>query len=216
MQTIQVSVKALKAASRVSAKYDIRYYLNSVYVEAAGNETVCVATDGHHLVAIRRQASNEVPEATSVIVPNEIVAMLTKGRKKKDAHMIDLVFQDGKWVAPLPTCGHIQFEGIEAKYPHWRGVTPKETSGVAGNYNTRLLKNLQDAASDLGASGHYSVSMSQNGEGAALVTCNSLNDFDMVGIIMPYRDDSKGAKTAPVWAIAVAQEEEAKETEAVA
>lgn len=209
MPTIQVNSKALKAASRVSAKHDIRWYLNAVYIEASESETVCVATDGHHMIAIQREENNDLTGTTGIIVPNEIVALLIRGLKKKDARIIDITLQDDKWVAPLPTCGHVQFKGIEAKFPDWRGVTPKKTSGVAGNYNTRLLMNLQDAASDLGASGYFPVSMSQNGNEAALITCNSLNDFDMVGIIMPYRSDSDPEKTAPAWATPAEQEEAA-------
>lgn len=211
--TIQISAKALKAASRASAKQDIRYYLNSVYVEASTTETICVATDGHHMLAVRREAENQTEETVSVIIPTQIVKLVTQGLTRHDPHVLDFILDGDKWTAPLAGCGRLQFEGIVAKYPDWRAVVPRKTTGEAGNYNPKYLIDFQDAARDLGANKYFSISMFQNGLGTALITSSALDGFDFAGLIMPYKDENV-AKNAPAWAITQANAKAAIEESA--
>ncbi|WP_167670815.1 hypothetical protein [Allopusillimonas ginsengisoli] len=213
MPTIQVSPLALKAAHRASAVADIRYYLESVYIEATPTETLCVATDGRRLIVVRKEASNEVDEAVRIIVPSKIVKMVIAGRKSALPKIVELTNDGSHWYAPLPDRVKLGFMPIEAKYPEWRGVVPKATSNEPANYNADYLKDMLNAARDLGAIGPTDMRLAYNGQAGGVITAECTGEFGFLGIVMPYRDFDRPARV-PEWAIAseTADEPEAHET----
>lgn len=212
MSTIQVSPLALKAAFRVSAVRDIRYYLESVCVEATKTETLCVATDGHRLIIVRKDADNDVDETVRLIIPAKIVKMVIAGRKSALPKMIELTHDDSFWYAPLPDRVRIGFEPIAAKYPNWREVIPKNLSNEPANYNVVYLKDMLDAARDLGVAGADRLRLAQNGQSAGVVTAEGTGELGFLGIVMPYADFGRSAHV-PEWAMPKETADESEDAE---
>ncbi|OZI64594.1 hypothetical protein [Bordetella genomosp. 4] len=209
--TILIDHLALKAASLIKAKSDIRYYLNGVYVEATKEQTIVVATDGHRLIALRSSAINEIEDDINLIIPEDALQRIIDG-SVRNQRAIPATFQEnGKWSIPLfKWAVEISFTPVPANYPVWRKVIPDSVSGVAADLNPKYLQDFQSAARvffGLG-SGHRfpSVEIAQNGDGAALVF-PYMKDESFIGIVMPFKSE-KATRTKPAWA----QHDESKAT----
>lgn len=113
---IQIHSYQLKAALQVAGKKDIRYYLNSVFIERTSSGTVyLVATDGYKLL-VGKLAELEpgIPEFTNI--PRETIELVLKMKLK-----VIVLNSDAK------TLGVIKYEEIEGKFFDWRRVIPDIT-----------------------------------------------------------------------------------------
>lgn len=201
---VYTSRAALKAALRIAAKLDIRYYLNGVNIEADSTSTRLIATDGHRMLIIHRDAENSIQEPVSFIIPRDIVRQIIAGGGKALANVqIDIRPEGpGLWSAPLLHIGNrtrLTFAQIEGKFPNWRAVVPKTISGKAAQLNPEYLAEMNAAAADLGSS---HVTVSHNGTEPALVLPQSQIAEKFIGIVMPMRDATLPAWTPPTWCAA--------------
>lgn len=206
---ININRQHLKAASRIMAKQDIRYYLNGVHVEATKNETVLVATDGHRLIVLRdthdKDTPNIVDKHVNFIIPDYIVKMLTTGRasNKLMTHINIEKEADNKYSAPMlnyPAHTNIEFKGVEGTFPDYHRIIPKKVSGEAGSFNPKYIMDFERAAIDIRGSMRNSVwtVIHQNGPDNAAIILTP-GDDSFLGIVMPFRADLTLGAPIPDW-----------------
>ena len=215
-QTVQVYLPALKAVSRIMAKADIRYYLNGVYVEATAKETVLVTTDGHRLLATRREAENTIDAPVNFIIPGDIVKMMLAncmagGRRLKDAVVRTVpveLREGGRWAAPMYRLGSrcfVEFEPVAGKFPDWRKVIPKKipANDKPTPFRPQYLVDFENAARDLGNAmkGTCAVTALHDGEMVVIRTAYA-GDTGYFGVMMGLRDHdaARFAGDRPAWA----------------
>ncbi|WP_159711565.1 DNA polymerase III subunit beta family protein [Geminicoccus flavidas] len=217
-QTVQVYLPALKAVSRMMAKADIRYYLNGVHVEATAKETVLVTTDGHRLLAIRREAENTIDAPVNFIIPGDVVKLMLAncmagGRSLKNAAVrtVPVELRDGptgqRWAAPMYRLGSgcfVEFEPVAGKFPNWRKVIPKKipANDKPTQFRPQNLVDFEDAARDLGnvMKGICAITALHDGEMVVIHTAYA-GDTGYFGVMMGLRDcdAARFAGDRPAW-----------------
>ncbi|MCP1118902.1 hypothetical protein [Robbsia andropogonis] len=183
---ITLRLRDLKALTLFSAKEDIRYYLESVYLEIADGKLAMVATNGHQMAVLQDAAPAGAPESYAGIIPTAAIHLAWKaarGIRSEDVHL----------VMAEPRCGLVLLNGmsigftlIDAKFPDWRHVIPAFQSGaVPGMVNLRYVADFQKFGDIVNGSGLH-TRIHWNGEDAALVK----NDADprFTGVLMPMHD----------------------------
>jgi len=205
--TIFIDHMAVKAASRIRAKNDIRYYLNGVYVEATKKQTLVVATDGHRLIVLRSAVENDLKETISLIIPADAARCIVDGSLASLRQLLLTQVQNGKWQVPLMKWGiDMTFYPIAANYPDWRKVIPKSVSMEATSLNPKYVSDFHAAACDFYGLRNVrgpTVEVAQNGLDAALVfPCQP--DENFLGVIMPVRGPDKPRTESPAWLLAAA------------
>lgn len=205
--TILLDHLAVKAASRIRAKNDLRYYLNGIFVEATKSQTLVVATDGHRLIVLRSAAENGLKDAVSLIIPADAARCIVDGSLGSLRQLQLTQLPDGKWQVPLLKWGiDMTFHPIAANYPDWRKVIPKSVSMEATNLNPKYVSDFHGAACDFYGLRNVrgpAVEVAQNGLGAALVFPGQ-PDENFLGVIMPVRGPEKSRTESPAWALAAA------------
>lgn len=207
MTTIQIKYGYLKAASRIMARNDIRFFLNGVQVQAIEKETILVATNGHILLVMRSDAENDVSEPTDLIIPASIVDEIIDKNHKIKRQKIELRgAEDGRYKAKLPVHGgnaSLEFSSVEGKYPDWRRVVPKSVSMEPCRYSPFYLSAFEKAARDTGAyKKQINTVVLQNGKDAGVVLLQGNKDF--LGLAMPIKTDKQ---KIPGWVLAAATQE---------
>jgi DNA polymerase-3 subunit beta len=195
--TVKLVPGYLKAALVIAAKGDIRYYLNAVKVEIAPRETRYVGCDGHKLILLRGEIIDpKVQQAPAeILIPREAIELAVREKYHEPTLGIPLVY-DAETPTAEARLGSVFFKPVEGKYPDYRKVIPKQASGERGSFNPHYLMHFHKAATV--AFGNRAMpQIWQNGDAGALVL-DSMNP-DFVGVVMPMRDDSRGA--APSWAV---------------
>ena len=164
----------LHAMATLAAKKDIRYYLCGILVEWNPTTTRIVATDGHKMGIYNLPDQNNATSG-SVIIPIEALTGL-KG---------DVIIGANT----LTTSDSVKtFTPIEAKYPDYARVVPKEkASGIAGNFNVDYMAQFQKVAKMLGKKSDSAVFYHNGANEAAKVAVTSTINF--LGVIMPMRVD---------------------------
>ena len=193
-----ISINALKGLDLLSAKGDIRYYLNGVNVEFSENCTRLVATNGH-ILGIENLTQNLLNTgAGSLIIPSDIIKALKPVSKNADIVQIKQI-DAGDW--EIDNYGvKITFTAIEGKFPDYaRVVSGAMTNGAAAQYNADYLATFLKAAKLLTGAKTPDIEIMQNGQGAALINILGLASF--IGVIMPTRgktgDDQAGGIANP-------------------
>lgn len=204
--TIQFDHTALKAACRIMAKSDIRYYLNGVYVEASPTETILAATDGHRLLVLRKEGPNDVRQIETLIIPGAVAQRIVAGSLKAIPTISLTQIDEAKWLVPLLKWDmEVAFRSVEGIFPNWRAVVPKTTSGEAANIKPRYLADFEKAAHDMYGSLKLhasSIEVRHNGNGGALVFPSSYRGEDFIGVVMPFAPDTTPRTTPPDWVLA--------------
>ena len=121
-----LNINTLKAAQFCSANKDVRYYLNSVYLDFKVDTVLphvnVIATDGRLLAAYRDKLTDTdtatVRADFSVIVPLETIKAVLKlvGKNQKT---IELEKMGENW-----RLGYLNFVPIDGKYPDYMRVIP--------------------------------------------------------------------------------------------
>jgi DNA polymerase-3 subunit beta len=169
--SITVSADMLRAALICASKEQARYYLNGVYVDAAG---YLVATDGHRLFAGKFTLPDDAAPFDGWIIPSDVIKRALTGYKNKTIT-----------ISPN-RCGDISCQPIDGTYPAWRRVLPQgDLSGVAAQFNPAYIADLGKMGKLLGASGALPAHVHHNGESPAGITFpNCPNAF---AVLMPIR-----------------------------
>lgn len=190
--SIQFDFRALKAAAFCASSEETRYYLKGLFAEYKGGELICVATDGHRLIAIHPENNGPAPHSPEfgIIIPLDVIARLKLSRHHS---MGDLVCEAGQWALHYDGL-KIGFAPIDGEFPDWRRVVPRETNGTPGQFNAAYLNDFAKASKVLG--GDAKPVVAYNGEGPALITFHS--DIEAFGVLMPFRA-SIVADKPPQW-----------------
>ena len=200
MATINIYRTKLKAASRFMAVQDIRFYLNGVLIESNDVQTRIVATDGHTLFAGFDDAKGDNVGSFAGIMPAETVKAILSWKapykSANDAPVVLTTCDDLAGEHRAEWCGNVCiFRLIDGKFPDYTRVIPQAVSGLAGNYNPDYLARCKAAGIDMGAPKMYGINLTQNGDGAALVTFSA----QAFAVIMPMRGEP-GDIGAAEWA----------------
>ena len=118
-------VEALKFVAVASGKKDVRYYLNGVCFELRPTSLTLIATNGHQM-AVAEIAGEFGDVHADVTVKNDdvkTILALFKGNGFKGFQVAPLAV--GLWLTLTDVNGRgLTVEGVEAKYPDWRRVSP--------------------------------------------------------------------------------------------
>lgn len=187
MATINIYRNKLKAASRFMPVNDTRYYLNGVLIESNDVKTRLVATDGHTMFCglIEHDHGDNVGSFAGIMPSDtvkQILAWKAPYKSAADMPVIITTCDDPTGEHRAEWCGNVCiFRLIEGKFPDYTRVIPQAVSGLAGHYNPDYLARCKAAGIDLGAPKMYGINLTQNGDGAALVTFSP----QAFAIIMP-------------------------------
>ena len=208
--TIDHSV--IRALLLCAPKTDLRYYLVGVCVDARANgDVVLVTTDGHRMLtypvavnAIEALAPGEY------IIPREALEAVKPAKAGRTTLPITIdivtapdtvesgVTVKGKTSVTITGATSTVTPLIDGKYPDWRRVLPKSTSGEPAQYNTEYVADFGKIAQLMGAKNPH-VCINYNGNSPAIVTGLSA----AFGVLMPLRaDDDAKFSTLPSWALA--------------
>lgn len=162
----------LKAAALLSAKNDIRQYLNGVYV--TGNHLV--ATDGTVAVVLRLAETS--PD--SYIIPNEVLKRVK-------------LFSTMSINVTATQIADITYTPQEGKFPDYMRIVPRgKMSGEVAHFDFDKLTMFKKAIALITGQKNPFVCLEHNGPSGARVTCSSP---DFVGVVMPFR--ATASFTAP-------------------
>lgn len=221
----KVNRKYFAATNLFSAVKDVRYYLNSVYIEPHPEVgVILVATDGHRMGVMHDpEGYTDKP-----IIVGEISNQLISACKKKSLIPLDLfVGERGCVVGPkiekgedLDPFGEMvshmsRIELIEANYPNWRKILPKKEDRDQRfpAFNPKYLAALHEAAEIL-VPGKWASALELFSGGRDTSVVARINSADIgqrfVGIIMPMRSDSPKS-ILPDWLTPKQEEEKGEE-----
>lgn len=205
MKTIQLNPRFLKGAAVCAAVKDIRYYLNGVLVDIRERETRIIATDGHRLMALRRELDkdDESQAPAQIIIPGDVVKAIKPQKAGLDCFLSYDPAQwaegfEGKRECKLSILAgpDLSFEPIDGKFPDYERTLPRsvpsmEYAHFEGQYISDFTKAARLAFND----DRIRAQVWPNGEsGSAAVTCGRDAFY---GVVMPMRGLS--VFDAPAW-----------------
>lgn len=197
MQTIHFTIAQLKAAQFLAAENDIRAYFNGVYLEATPFETRLVGCDGTKIGVVRYVVENDLDTDTALIVPNDIIdkAKVTK-RDMLSAARVEI--ENGQHTLCVDTAGlRLPFAPADGRFPEYRRVFPKTTSGEPGQFDPQLLVAFAKAGKTLLHKSNNPVPrLAYNGDNAR-VTFDNYDEF--VGVIMGWRAPKNSRPAVVDW-----------------
>ncbi|HKJ71039.1 MAG TPA: DNA polymerase III subunit beta [Gammaproteobacteria bacterium] len=133
----QGALKALlERTSFAMARDDVRYYLNGILLEWTGTNLRAVATDGHRLALMDREAA-EAPEEIRVILPRKGVQELERMLDDTE-EPVSVAFTDNHVRFGLPGLTFTS-KLIEGRFPDYRRVIP-EAGGHVLNADRKVLQ----------------------------------------------------------------------------
>lgn len=199
----------VKALLNLAGKSDIREHLNGVWIDRRGPRLIIWATTGTVLGAM--QTEEPGTEGPDVFIPRHIIEAAAKTfaaqatvRQEEDGRMsISCLGATHYWQDKKPVP------------PDWRRVVPASTTGIAQQFDARLLGDFLKARKALGQKDHASaVQVAHNGgptqradSSAAIVVLRDVPQF--VGVVSPIHLDDKGSPltdTRPDWVGALGQQ----------
>lgn len=185
---LTVTAKNLLAALRIAPVRDVRYYLNGVCIEATSQETRVIASDGHMLVVMREDQSQDCEASVRLVIPRDAIESLCL--TKKDAeNAITLELTNGTWYIGAHGRRR-EFVPYDHQYVDYRKVIPSKPSGEVAQFSMKVLNTMHDALAlhlNLNKNRGVEFGIEHNGNGAAIVNGGSAS---FVGIMMPFRIDA--------------------------
>jgi DNA polymerase III subunit beta len=193
MINFTVNARILKSmAKHIAPKKAIRYYLNGVCIQARPDAIYYIATNGHMLAAAREPyAEGDTPPDTAAeyIFPREPLAKMKCG--KLDLACLRIEGEEFSIGDDALTFGKL----IDAKYPDWRSIMPRQCSGDTAHYDPHYLAAMLDCFRDCYDLQKVFLTQRMNGNSASVLVGGG---FDFVGVIMPMRDGTEFS--IPDWA----------------
>jgi len=184
MKQFNIKLSTLKALALLSAKKDIRHYLQGVLVEFNHSFTRTIATNGHILGIYQENCENL--EEGFLIIPRDVIESISSNAKNINRL---ITFKnngiDTSWSFESEPGRNVVFNPIEAKFPDYVRVTEKiKTNNLAAYYEPEYLNLFHKTIKTIGGGG---FNLHFNGNEAGLITCS---DPDFMGVIMPKRNES--------------------------
>ncbi len=187
--------KDIRGMLHLSAKKDIRYYLQGLHVVRDNRGTYLEATDGHILGRLFVDGiQSDTP--VSVILPTEHLIKL-KGTKRQGDDILHFSV-DGFAVECISDNQTVRFQAVDARFPDTDRVIPlvfKDADIKPSNFNPDLLVRFVDMSEEIWGKRQV-PSLTQRGIDSCLVSFQSMDDH-FVGVIMPIRVE--GMAKVPAW-----------------
>jgi DNA polymerase III subunit beta len=186
--------KHIRAMLHLSAKKDIRYYLQGLHIVRDNRGTYIEATDGHIL---GRLLIDDIRSDTrsSVILPSETLLKL-KGTKKQGDEWLHFSV-DGLAVECISGESTLRFQALDNRFPDADRVIPLKfdpENNKPSTFNPDLLVRFVDASEDLYGKRVVPCVLQQG------TMCSIISfplDDAFVGVMMPYRETTPGK--VPEW-----------------
>lgn len=187
--------KDIRAMLHLTAKKDIRYYLQGIHVVQDNRGTYLEATDGHIMGRLLVNAEAH-SEKQSVILPSEQLLKL-KGTKRTADDWLHFSV-NGQAVECIDGNQVIRFQSHDAKFPDCDRVLPlvfKDEDIKPSNFNPDLLVRFVDVSEELWGKRQVPQVM-HRGNSSGVVSFSHMDDC-FVGVIMPMRE--QGVARVPDW-----------------
>ena len=193
--TISAPRSALRAMINLSAKDDIRYYINAVCLETLAGSTECrlIATDGRALGVYRFENETESAETRQFILPRNLLSKIKKG-KRLDPETVNIFISNDSVTVDLKNGEKFTDKLVDAKYPDYRHVMVRKTSGDTAQFDPEITSRFYEVAKELGFPKAVPA-IGYNGNSGATVDIGIPDTF--CGVIMPIRNDPE--KQSPAW-----------------
>jgi DNA polymerase III sliding clamp (beta) subunit (PCNA family) len=135
------------------AEQDVRYYLHGVHVEPVSGGVVVCATNGHMLAATFSEGSH-VDEACILDMPSSCANAITRAARNQGSYLsledknsrLEVVTKRDSMRAGVMVETSYVKPGrplIDARFPEWRKVIPKNediVEGISATYNPDYLR----------------------------------------------------------------------------
>lgn len=180
---LELDFNILKALNVLSAKKDVRYYLQGVYCEFSPQGAFIVSTDGHKL-GLYHAPNLPQPETVSFIIPRELIDQFAKVVDKKNT-TVNLKYENHNITLSQ---GSLEFKKpeVEGKYPDWRRIIPDSVTNEPANFHSDYLCQFTKCVSILRKTpvDKTYFEIGYNGNNASIILCEGSN---FLGVIMPYK-----------------------------
>lgn len=188
----QIDFNILKALNVLTAKKDIRYYLNGVYVEINQNGAYFVATDGHKMgIYHNDEIKSDAP--IEHVIPSTLIDQASKVIKNMSLidldlnPMIEINYLHNTFKAPA----------IDGKYPDFRKVIPESLNNEIAQFDPDFLMQFKKCACILNDVKNCDIAIGHNGHSGSVIDIQNTN---FLGVIMPYRSKADfNAYKKPLW-----------------
>lgn len=183
---VSINLNTLKAVAHAVGKEETRYYLMGVHLEAGKDGFTMVATNGHMLLCAFQPYGEHMPQdhMESIIIPAGLIAKLKVKRNADPWAELTVNGLDLSFEYMGETYGG---KAIEATYPGWRNIVPKEASGVVAQYNPDYLAIMQTAGRMFFDTKDKMLNLQHNGDSPGLVKFGYVEQERFFGVIMPFR-----------------------------
>lgn len=185
--SITIRLNYLRAARKLSAVEDIRYYLNGVLVEVRSDQVRYVATDGYACLVVRDDSGGGEP--CSLIVPNQVIDHFPPFRTDKPSLGPTLHYDPAN---PSAECrlGNVMFEPVKGKFPDYEKLIPETATKEWTTIQPAFVQRFHEAAKLVfGGKSRSYVEFWPNGpEKVCLVRAQGGDEF--VGAVMPFKGSS--------------------------
>jgi hypothetical protein len=187
--------KDIRGMLHLSAKKDIRYYLQGLHVVRDNRGTYIEATDGHVLGRLFVDGI-QADAPISVILPTEHLIKLKGTKRQGDDYLHFSV--EGYSVECISDNQTVRFQAVDARFPDADRVIPmvfKEEDIKPATFNPDLLVRFVDFSEEIWGKRQI-PSLIQRGDQSILVSFPLMDDH-FVGVMMPCRDG--GMAKVPAW-----------------
>jgi DNA polymerase-3 subunit beta len=134
----------LERTAFAMAQQDLRFFLNGVFLHGDTDRLTAVATDSHRL-ALDGAPIEQQEVALQAILPRKTVHELRRLLSSKEEDMVR-VQRDEEMISFHAQQWTLQSKTVAGRYPDYRAVLPKETSGQLRLDRQALLMALRRAA----------------------------------------------------------------------
>ena len=185
----------IRGMLHLSAKKDIRYYLQGINVARDNRGTYIEATDGHVLGRLFVDGiQSDTP--MNVVLPTEHLIKLKGTKKQGDDYLHFTV--DGLAVECISNNETVRFQAHSGRFPDTDRVIPmvfKDEDIKPSTFNPDLLVRFVDMSEEIWGKRQV-PSLTQRGTDSCLVSFQSMDDH-FIGVMMPFRE--QGMAKVPAW-----------------
>lgn len=170
MTTITIPTAMLKAALICASTNKHRHYINGVHVDPKG---FVVSTDGHRFFCAKIDLTDVQP-FEGWTIPGDVIKRALAGYKSATIEI------------SRDRCGDVACQPIDAVYPNWRAVVPKDTlGGETAQFNPDYVADMGKIGKVLGVKQSLTAHIHHDGNNPAAVTFPGIENA--FAVLMPIR-----------------------------
>ena len=184
--TLTIQTALLKAALICASTDKSRHYINGVHVDPKG---FIVSTDGHRYFCGKLDLT-DVPAFEAWTIPSDAIKRALAGYK---GITIDISRE---------RCGDVACQPIDAVFPDWRRVIPKDTlSGETAQFNLDYIADMGKIGKALGVKSSLTAHVHHDGNNPAAVTFPGVENA--FAVLMPMRAHATDGDSIWPWRRAI-------------